>query len=172
MSWESAPATCASGDPMAELATSSKWIMGESCSSVPGGRASNGRVGPEGSEPKSEFDAQDPQRIPEEHLFHFVSLQPGETGPFQHVNQLAHPVQAGRDGRKRIVGAEQDFVPNTVLLHQHERMVELEWPVMQRRAVGVHVRMLADSYHALAFVGMAQMRHDDLQVRVAGGDIV
>ena len=66
-----------------------------------------------------------------------------------------------------IVGAEQHLVPHAVFLHQHQAVVELERPVVQRADVGVDVRVLADRHHALALVGMAQVGHDDLHLREA-----
>ncbi len=49
-------------------------------------------------------------------------------------------------------------------------MVELERPVVQGRDVGVDVRVLAERRDALAFVGMAEVRHDDLHVGEPDGD--
>ena len=49
-------------------------------------------------------------------------------------------------------------------------MVELEWTIVQRGDVGVDVGVFSDHGNAFAFVGMPQMRQDDLDVRKTNSD--
>ena len=51
-------------------------------------------------------------------------------------------------------------------------MIELIGPVVQRRDVGIHIRVLADGHHGLAFVRMAQVRHYDPHLGEACRNVV
>ena len=51
--------------------------------------------------------------------------------------------------------------PPALQLRQHQAVVELEGPVVQRAHVGEDVVVLADGDEALGFVGMAEVREDD-----------
>src|SRR5262245_28479991 len=74
---------------------------------------------------------QDPQRISEEHLLHRLLIEARKCSPGEHIVQLAHSVQAGVDGCERIVRSKQHLVPHTILLNQHQRVIELKGPIMQ-----------------------------------------
>ncbi len=111
-------------------------------------------------------------RIAVNHGFNLVFLQSGEPCTLQHVVQSAYTLDAGIHCRERIVGAEQDLVPDAVLLHQHQRVIQLERTIVQRGAIRIHIRMLADDDNAFALIRMAQVSHDDLHIGKANGHLV
>src|ERR1017187_2907236 len=118
------------------------------------------------------LDLEQLEGIPMEHGFHLLHVETGQRGSFEHLVQSSHSGEAGVDGRKRIVASEEDLSPRLVLLNQHKRVIELEWAVMERRAIGVHVRMLAHGGDAFSLVWMGKMRHDDSDLRKTDGDVV
>ena len=58
-------------------------------------------------------------------------------------------------GDERVIAAEKQLVPHTVLLNQHQAVVQLKGSVMQSADVGIHIGVLADDGDALVFVRMS-----------------
>jgi len=68
--------------------------------------------------------------------------------------------------------AEQQFVPDSVFLDEHQAVEELPGTIVQRADVGVDVGMFADRRDAFAFVWMAQMGHNNADFGKAARDFV
>ena len=111
-------------------------------------------------------------RVPVYHPFHFILVQPGKGSTLEHGVQAAQVPQRIVYRRDRVVGAEEQLVPYRVFLDEHETVIELKGTVVQSGNIGIYVGMLADDRHGFAFVGMAEMGHDDPAFGEPDGDRV
>src|SRR5215813_3109934 len=117
-------------------------------------------------------DTQNSQSVAEKHLLDLVRIQARQAGAFEHVIQSAYTGEACIDGGERIISSKKHLVPDAVFLHEHERMIQLERAVVERRYIRIDIGMLADGHYTFAFVRMAQVRHDDANFGKACGDFV
>jgi hypothetical protein len=100
-------------------------------------------------------DAEYGQSIAGEHPLDLLVVQTRQLGAFEHVVQAADSSETGVDGGEGIVGAKQHFVPDAVLLDEHEGVIQLKRAVVERGDIGVDIRVLTDGDDALALVGVA-----------------
>jgi hypothetical protein len=79
----------------------------------------------------------------------------------------AHAGQRVLDGREREVGAEEDLVGDQILLRRDHDVPELPRPVVDRRELGVHVRLFAHHRNRVLVPGVAHVGEDHLELGVA-----
>ena len=114
-----------------------------------------------GNAPAPSFQSQQPQRVAVNHRFDLPRVQPRQRRSLQQGVQRSQSFQRSIHRGEGVIRAEQQLVPDAVLLHQHQAVQQLPGPIVQGAYVREHARMLADDCHAFAFVGMAEMRQHD-----------
>ena len=102
-----------------------------------------------------------------DHPLNLIFTQTRKVRSNEHVVEIVQTFDRGVDGRKWIIGAKQDFLPHAVLLHEHQAVIKLKGPIVQRADVGKYIWMFPNNRDAFTFIRVAEVRHDDLHVRKA-----
>ena len=96
-----------------------------------------------------------------DHEFDLIAVESRKVSPRQHLVQIAQSSDRVVDRRYRKIGPEQQFVPDAIFLNQHQAVVKLERPIIQRRHISEDMRMLPDHSRGFTFVWMSKVSQDD-----------
>src|ERR1041385_3457703 len=92
---------------------------------------------------RSSIQSENRKAVAVNHGFDLIRLQSRKRCSFQHVIEFSDAGDGFVHRGERIIGAEENFVPYPIFLHEHQRVIKLKWSVMKGGDIGVNIGVLA-----------------------------